>query len=204
VPFSICEYDPKLCKKSRLVVFGPWYPDCGWSPQGAIVCRQERGFTLLELLIVVMIIGIIAAIAVPNLMTAIERSRQKRTMADMRSIATAWEARNVETGRYNAAGSEVPGVGEVVNVDDLFASLSPTYIKVMPRTDGWNHPFELFASQPWAATEPASAYAIISPGKDGRFSTSATTGGTTNFDCDIIYSNGSFLQYPEGQVTTTQ
>ena len=168
------------------------------------MCRREKGFTLLELLIVVMIIGIIAAIAVPNLMTAIERSRQKRTMADMRSIATAWEARNVETGRYNAAGSEIPGISNVVNVDDLYASLAPTYIKVMPRTDAWNHPFELYADQPWANTAPAGAYAIISPGRDGRFSTNATTGATTNFDCDIIYSNGSFLAYPEGQSTSTQ
>jgi type II secretion system protein G len=168
------------------------------------MCRREKGFTLLELLIVVMIIGIIAAIAVPNLMTAIERSRQKRTMADMRSIATAWEARNVEMGRFNAAGSEVAGISNLVNVDDLYTALAPTYIKIMPRTDGWNHQLELYTDQPWANTAPAAAYAIISPGRDGRFSTNATTGATTNFDCDIIYSNGSFLQYPEGQNTSSQ
>ena len=201
---SISPYVCKLQKKSKLVVQGPWYPDCDSSIQGTFVCRREKGFTLLELLIVVMIIGIIAAIAVPNLMTAIERSRQKRTMADMRSIATAWEARNVETGRYNAAGAEVPGISNVVNVDDLYTSLAPTYIKIMPRTDGWKHPFELYADQPWANTMPAAAYAIISPGRDGRFSSSVTTGATTNFDCDIIYSNGSFLAYPEGQSTSTQ
>jgi len=155
-------------------------------------------------MIVVMIVGIIAAIAIPNLMTAIERSRQKRTMADIRTVATAWEARNVETGRFNAAGT-VPGITNVVNVDDLDTQLSPTYIKSMPHTDGWKHPFELYTDQPWASSAPAPSYAIISPGRDGRFSTSVgTSGATTNFDCDIVYSNGSFLQYPQGLQTTTQ
>jgi type II secretion system protein G len=166
--------------------------------------KREKGFTLIELMIVVMIIGIVAAIAIPNLMTAIERARQKRTMADMRTVATAWEARNVETGRFNAAGAQVPGIDQVVNVDDLAFAIAPTYIKAMPKTDGWKHPFELYTSQSWGSTAPAAAYAIISPGRDGRFGTAATSGATTNFDCDIVYSNGSFLQFPQGAQTATQ
>lgn len=168
--------------------------------------KRESGFTLIELLIVVMIVGIIAAIAIPNLMTAIERSRQKRTMADMRNLATAWEARDVETGRFNAAGAQVPGITDVVDVDNLDYALSPTYIKTMPRKDGWQHPFELFSSQSWGGSAPAAGYAIISPGRDGRFNTTtAASGATTNFDCDIVYSNGSFIQFPQGlQNTSTQ
>src|SRR5512136_1287275 len=54
-----------------------------------LMLRREKGFTLIELLIVVAIIGIIAAIAVPNLLTAIQRSKRSRTAADMRAIGTA-------------------------------------------------------------------------------------------------------------------
>ena len=53
---------------------------------------KRRGFTLIELLIVVTIIGVIVAIAVVNMINAIQRGKQKRSMADMKSLATGIEA----------------------------------------------------------------------------------------------------------------
>lgn len=60
-------------------------------------------FTLIELLIVVAIIAILAAIAVPNFLEAQTRAKVSRTKADMRSMAVALEAYRVDTNRYPEA-----------------------------------------------------------------------------------------------------
>ena len=60
----------------------------------------REAFTLIELLIVVAIIAILAAIAVPNFLEAQTRSKVSRVKADMRSMRTAMEAYRVDYNRY--------------------------------------------------------------------------------------------------------
>jgi type II secretory pathway pseudopilin PulG len=161
----------------------------------------------MELLVVVAIIGIIAAIAIPNLLVAIQRAKQRRTMVDMRNMATAWEARNTEAGRYNAAGQAngVEGADQQITYDNLSSMLSPTYIKILPVVGGWGNAYQTFTNGAFgSATVKASVYAIISGGKDGVINSNASTGPFTNFDCDIVYSNGLFLSYPDGVTINNQ
>ncbi|MGC8741439.1 MAG: prepilin-type N-terminal cleavage/methylation domain-containing protein [Candidatus Sumerlaeaceae bacterium] len=69
---------------------------------------RSRAFTLIELLIVVAIIAILAAIAVPNFLEAQVRSKVARCKADMRSMATAVESYAVDNNTYPLYGQIKP------------------------------------------------------------------------------------------------
>jgi general secretion pathway protein G len=142
--------------------------------------RDSKGFTLIELLIVVAIIGIIAAIAIPNLLNAIDRGKQKRTMADMRSVGTGIESYAVDNNVYPVA-TAATGLKAIIEAG--------AYMKIMPTTDGWSNTF-LIAS---ARTD----YTLYSAGKDGT-GTTCTSGTTTTFNDQICFINGQFLRYPAG------
>ncbi len=156
--------------------------------------RRESGFTLIELLIVIAIIGILAAIAIPNLLNAVQRGKQKRTMSDMRALATAIEAYAVDNNNYPPAACN-PGIftggTEQLLATDSFTNLTPTYIAQPPKTDGWGR-FMRYARN--AAT---NEYRVRSLGRNGSAS-GLFCGTTTDFNDDIVYANGTFIQWPEG------
>jgi general secretion pathway protein G len=154
-----------------------------------IVLKKQKGFTLIELLIVVAIIGIIAAIAIPNLLNAIDRGKQKRTMADLRSVGTAVEEYAIDNSFYPNVASESDIVGS-----NLETSVEPIYIRNVPVEDGWGWNMRYVSD--------TTMYTCGSLAKDGSSGGSLTLDGSggqmTDFDCDIIFSGGSFIQWPEG------
>jgi type II secretion system protein G len=156
----------------------------------------RQGFTLIETLIVVAIIGLLMAIGIPMWLNSVNRAKQTSSVADMREIASAWEARAADYRSYSAAGATFTMPPMPLTGTDVQALIQPTYIRKMPFLDGWRRPFEFAVDAPASAT----TYAIRSLGRDGQpdVKTTYTIGQTSRFDCDIVYSSGAFIVYPQG------
>jgi general secretion pathway protein G len=138
---------------------------------------EQEGFSLIELLIVVAIIGIIAAIAVPQLMDAMDRARQRRTMADMRNIATANGTMRIDTGSYAAALADLTVSG---------------YMQVTPANDAWGNPY-VYVPQP-------DRYELESRGSDGAAGPAPPVPWiNAPYEPDINMISGQFFQAPTGQ-----
>ncbi|HXA16125.1 MAG TPA: type II secretion system protein [Thermoanaerobaculia bacterium] len=148
------------------------------------------------LLVVFGIIGFLAVIASPDFITARQRAKQKRTMAGIRTLGAALEAYASDNNQ------EYPkGAGEA----DLRAVLKPT--SIVPSVDAWGHGFQYTClKDATSQSDKCVGYVIGSAGRDGRFEHDSlletlagqTPKATTNFDCDIVYSAGQFVEYPEG------
>src|SRR6185369_2626145 len=106
------------------------------------------------LLIVVAIIGLVTAIAVSNLANAIDRSRQKRTMADMRVIGAACEEYSLDHDFFPIQTHQ----GSVAGISSI---LTPDYSKALPEKDGWDWYLQ------YGTPAGGTSYTVRSFGKDG-------------------------------------
>jgi len=154
--------------------------------------KKQKGFTLIELLIVIAIIGIIAAIAIPNLLNALDRSRQKRSMADVRTWSTALGTYLVDANFYYNAGG--PIALDPSQAMYQFFTIKK-YLENAPYLDGWNDNF-WYRPQGQAGSMPWG-YTFESLGK-GNTNDASFIKRFKCFGCDISNANGQFIKSPEG------
>jgi general secretion pathway protein G len=166
---------------------------------------REKGFTLIELLIVVAIIGLLAAMLIPNLLDAMQKAKQKKTMADCRLLGGSmmgWLTDQVGAGAAGASGTVDLGVYTPISRTDLSKTLTPTYIQTIPLFDGWKRPYDLYL-----LTVPPldkNVMGIRSAGQGAVTSGDVYTPGSfepTDYAQDIVWVDGFFVRWPQRSST---
>jgi type IV pilus assembly protein PilA len=165
--------------------------------------NRQKGFTLIELLIVIAIIGIIAALLIPNFLDALQKAKQKRTVADVRNTGTAmfsWLTDQVGAAAAGASASDVSlsSYDTALDAADMNSILVPMYMQEVPNVDGWKMPYEYYLKT--AAPLDPQVMAIRSFGRnqseDGD-PYSVTSFDPTDYDQDIVWADGFFVRWPQ-------
>ena len=169
--------------------------------------NRQKGFTLIELLIVVAIIGIIAALLIPNFLDALQKAKQKRTVADERNTGTAmfsWLTDQLGAAAAGQTGTVTTSLyGSSKTVGAVEAILVPQYLQSVPSKDGWKHDYVYYLKTGTSVLDK-QVMLIFSSGRDtngiaGTYTVQAFD--PTDYDQDIVWADGFFVRWP--QKTTT-
>jgi general secretion pathway protein G len=124
------------------------------------LCRQEQaGFTLLELLVVMVIIGLLAGYVAPQYFAQIGKSETKTAMAQIDALGKALDQYRIDTGHYP---NTEQGLSALFTRPNSEQKWSGPYLKKAVPLDPWGKTY--FYKQPGEHGE----YDLYSYGKDGQ------------------------------------
>jgi general secretion pathway protein G len=119
----------------------------------------EQGFTLLEIMVVVVIIGLLAALVVPRYMGQVDTANINRAKGDIRGIETALNLYRLENFRYPSTTEGLQAL--VTNPGETVA---PNWRQQLPRMplDPWERPYQ------YASPGQHGEFDVFSLGADGQ------------------------------------
>ncbi|EPW3925520.1 type II secretion system major pseudopilin GspG [Enterobacter sichuanensis] len=119
--------------------------------------KTQRGFTLMELMVVIVILGVLASLVVPNLMGNKDRADRQKAVSDIVALENALDMYKLDNHRYPTTDQGLDALVVAPTLAPLAVNYNPEgYIRRLP-------------ADPWG-----NEYVLISPGEHGAIDISST------------------------------
>jgi general secretion pathway protein G len=124
--------------------------------------RRSTGFTLIEILVVLVILGLLAGLVGPRLFGKVDSSKVKTAETQVKMLKTALQTFRLDVGRFPSTDEGLASLAKRPEGSDLPAWAGPYLDEELP-LDPWGHPYE-YRDQPAAGQD----FTLYSLGADGE------------------------------------
>lgn len=140
--------------------------------------QGQGGFTLLELVLVMVIVGILAARLVPNFVGRSEDAKRARATSDLETLSTALDAYEADNGFYPTTNQGLMALMEQPTGQPIPENWKGPYLRRIPKEDPWGNPFQYRSP----GFNNSTSYDLYSLGRDGREGGAGPDADVTNWD----------------------
>jgi general secretion pathway protein G len=134
--------------------------------------NRQRGFTLIEIMVVVVILAVLGALVVPKILENVDKARVTRAQSDIRAIQTALDTYRLDNFKYPTSEQGLQALVKQPADPTITNWRTGGYLGSMPK-DPWNNPYQYVSPGP-----DGREYEITSYGRDGK-------PGGDGYDADI-------------------
>lgn len=137
--------------------------------------RSRAGFTLIEILVVILVLGVLAALVAPNVFQHVGSSRTTAAKSQLELVGAALDAYRLDNDGYPSSEQGLPALLTAPTGAPQPRNWRGPYLKKSVPADPWGNPY-VYRSP---GVDPKNDYELLSYGRDGK------EGGTTADDADI-------------------